>query len=59
MSSIEEIIQTYNEVVKVVDTDAVEQTKRAYGRVVRAVKRENDTHYARNYQNSMAKLEGC
>jgi hypothetical protein len=44
MSSIEEIIQTYNEVVKVVDTDAVEQTKRAYGGVVRAVKGKLQEH---------------
>lgn len=35
---IDEIIQHYNTVVRVVDSDAAEQTERAYGGVIRSVK---------------------
>jgi hypothetical protein len=38
MSSIEEIIQTYNSVVRVVDKKAMEQNTRAYGGFVRTTK---------------------
>ena len=38
MSSVEEIINTYERVVKVVDKDAKEQEDRAYGGVIRTVK---------------------
>ncbi|GHU23515.1 hypothetical protein FACS1894172_12930 [Spirochaetia bacterium] len=44
MSSIAEIIQTYDSVVKVVDTDASEQTDRAYGGMVRSVKGKLQEH---------------
>jgi Fe-S cluster biosynthesis and repair protein YggX len=44
MSSIEEIIQTYNAVVKVVDTDAANQTNRSYGGVIRAMKGKLQEH---------------
>jgi hypothetical protein len=44
MSSIEDIIQTYDSVVKVVDADASEQTGRAYGGVIRSVKGKLQEH---------------
>ena len=44
ISSIDEIIHDYETVVKVVDTDASEQTERAYGGVVRAMKGKLQEH---------------
>jgi Fe-S cluster biosynthesis and repair protein YggX len=44
ISSIDEIIHDYETVVKVVDTDASEQTDRAYGGVVRTVKGKLQEH---------------
>lgn len=44
MSSVDEIIRTYESVVKVVDNKANEQEDRAYGGVVRAVKGQLQEH---------------
>ena len=41
---INEIIQTYNSVVKVVDGDAKKQRDRAYGGLIRAVKGKLQEH---------------
>jgi hypothetical protein len=44
METVNDIIQTYNSVVKVIDTDASDQSDRAYGGVVRSVKGKLQEH---------------
>lgn len=44
MSSIEELINDYNSVVKVVDKNAAEDEDRAYGGVIRSVKGKLQEH---------------
>ncbi len=44
MSSIKDIIQDYNIVVKVIDKDARDQDSRAYGGVIRSVKGKLQEH---------------
>ena len=44
MSTLEQIMQDYNSVVKVIDKDATEQEDRAYGGIIRAVKGKLQEH---------------
>lgn len=44
MNALEQIVQDYNSVVKVIDKDATEQENRAYGGIIRAVKGKLQEH---------------